>query len=130
MGVVGELIEPLAATEFVALLRQSFNLEGLRYSHFNGNEIIKVALCGGAGGSLTGKAMAAGADAFVTADVRYHTFFDGEGKMMIADIGHYESEKCSLEILYEIITKKFPKFAVRFSTINTNPVNYLPAWKK
>jgi dinuclear metal center YbgI/SA1388 family protein len=130
MGVVGELIEPLAAMEFVAMLRQSFNLEGLRYSPFNGDEITRVALCGGAGGSMTGKALAAGADAYVTADVRYHTFFEGEGKMMIADIGHYESEKCSLEILYEIITKKFPKFAVRFSTINTNPVNYLPAWKK
>lgn len=130
MGVVGELAEPLPATEFVALLRESFNLEGLRYSPFKGGEIFKVAMCGGAGGSLTGRALAAGADAFVTADVRYHTFFEGEGKMLIADIGHYESEKCSLEILYEIITKNFPKFAVRFSTINTNPVNYLPAWKK
>ncbi|MCA1755978.1 MAG: Nif3-like dinuclear metal center hexameric protein [Bacteroidales bacterium] len=130
MGVVGELSDPLSAMEFTGLLKKVFDLEALRYSDFRGSEIVRVAMCGGAGGSLAGKARTAGADAFVTADVRYHSFFDGEGKMMIADIGHYESEKCSLEILYEIITKKFPKFAVRFSTINTNPVNYLPAWKK
>lgn len=130
MGVVGDLPDQLPLKEFLSLLKISFDIHGLRYSSFTGDGIGRVALCGGAGASLIGKALERGADAYVTADVKYHSFFDGDGTMVIADIGHYESEKCSLEILYEIITKKFPKFAVRFSTINTNPVNYLPAWKK
>ena len=130
MGVVGDLPDKLPLEGFLALLRNSFDIHGLRYSNFTGEGIGRVALCGGAGASLIGKAIESGADAYVTADVKYHSFFEGEGTMVIADIGHYESEKCSLDILYEIITKKFPKFAVRFSTINTNPVNYLPAWKK
>ena len=130
MGVVGDLSEKLPVEEFMDLLRNSFDINGLRYGNFTGEKIGRVGMCGGSGAPLIGKALKAGADAYVTADVKYHSFFEGDGAMMIADIGHYESEKCSLKILNEIITKKFPKFAVRFSTINTNPVNYLPAWKK
>jgi hypothetical protein len=130
MGVIGELENPVAAGEFLDMLRDSIGLNGLRYCNGRREIIKKVALCGGSGSSLLNKAISAGADAFVTGDIKYHSFLDADKKIMLADIGHYESEKFSLEILYEIITKKFPKFAVRFSKINTNPVNYLPTWKK
>lgn len=130
LGVVGELAEPLGSDAFFELLRSSFGLEGLRYGKSNTTSVSRVALCGGSGSSLVNYAISAGADAFVTGDIKYHSFMDASETIMLIDIGHYESEKFSLEILYEIITKKFPKFAVRFSKINTNPVNYLPAWKK
>jgi len=81
-------------------------------------------VCGGAGGFLLKQAIAAGADIFITADYKYHEFFDAEGKLMIADIGHYESEQFTQQFLYEIIRKKFPTFAVRLTDINTNPVKY------
>jgi len=130
MGVIGELDNQLDPDKFLDLLRNSIGLNGLRYSRGTGKAISKVAICGGSGSSLIGTAVKSGADAFVTGDIKYHTFLDAEDTILLADIGHYESEKFSLEILYEIITKKFPKFAVRFSKINTNPVNYLPTWKK
>ena len=84
-----------------------------------------MALCGGAGISLLNDAIASGADAFVTSDIKYHNFFDAEGNILLVDTGHYESEKFSTEILYELIRTKFPTFALRFSEINTNPINYL-----
>ena len=83
-----------------------------------------VALCGGSGGSLINDAIAAGADAFVTAEIKYHSYLESGEKILLADIGHYESEKFSAEILHDLIIKKFPKFALRFSEINTNPINY------
>ncbi len=82
-------------------------------------------MCGGAGSFLLNEAIANGADVFITSDFRYHQFFDTESKIVIADIGHYESEQFTKELLYEILKKKFPKFALRLSKINTNPVNYL-----
>ena len=130
MGITGELEAAMDPGEFLEHLRKSVGLQGLRYGHGKGTPIRKVALCGGSGSPLISAAISSGADAFVTGDIKYHSFHDAEGKILLADIGHFESEKFSLEILYEIITKKFPKFAVRFSKINTNPVNYLPTWKK
>ena len=85
----------------------------------------RVALCGGSGASLISNAIASGADAFVTADIKYHNFFDADNMILLVDSGHFESEKFTTEILYDLIIKKFPKFAVRFSETNTNPINYL-----
>jgi dinuclear metal center YbgI/SA1388 family protein len=125
MGCYGELAEPVAEKDFLAHLSSVFSAKGIRYSKPLGKKIKKIALCGGAGGSLLNDAIASGADAYVTADIRYHSYFETGNKILLADIGHYESEKFSAEILHDLIIKKFPTFAVRFSEINTNPINYL-----
>jgi dinuclear metal center YbgI/SA1388 family protein len=124
LGCVGELPQPMTTGEFLKLLSEIFSARGIRYSGSVECNITKVALCGGAGASLLKEAVAAGANAFVTADIKYHAFFDAENRIVLADIGHYESEKFSVEILYDLIIKKFPTFALRFSEINTNPINY------
>ena len=125
MGCTGEFSEPVSEKEFLKMLGTVFSAKGIRYSNPTGKEIKKVALCGGAGGSLIHDAIASGAGAFVSADIRYHSFFEAGNKILLADIGHFESEKFSVEILYDLIIKKFPTFAVRFSEVNTNPINYL-----
>jgi len=86
--------------------------------------VKKVALCGGSGSFLLRDAIASGADVFLTADFKYHQFFDSENKIVICDIGHYETEQFTPEIFYEVIHKKFPTFALHLSKVNTNPVNY------
>lgn len=125
LGCVGDLKGTIDKTSFLDLIAKIFSAKGIRYSKFTGNNISKVALCGGSGTSLLREAIASGADAFVTADLKYHTYFDAEKRILLADIGHYESENFSVEILYDLIIKKFPTFALRFSEINTNPINYL-----
>ncbi|NMC39424.1 MAG: Nif3-like dinuclear metal center hexameric protein [Bacteroidales bacterium] len=123
-GCVGDLDEPLPVKKFIDLLAETFDSRGIRYAGYD-REITRVALCGGSGSHLLGEAIASGADAFVTGDVKYHTFQAADRKILIVDCGHYETEKFSTEILTELIIKKIPKFAVRFSKINTNPINYL-----
>jgi dinuclear metal center YbgI/SA1388 family protein len=125
MGCYGEFAETMEEKEFLKNVSSLFGAKGVRYSKLSGRKIKKVALCGGSGSSLLNDAIAFKADAFITSDVRYHTFFEAEKRILLADIGHYESEKFSAGILYELIIKKFPTFAVRFSEINTNPINYL-----
>ncbi|MBN4049624.1 Nif3-like dinuclear metal center hexameric protein, partial [Bacteroidales bacterium AH-315-N07] len=93
--------------------------------NLRGKKIKKVAVCGGAGSFLLQDAIIQKADIFVTSDFKYHQFFDAEDKIIIADIGHYESEQYTKEIFYELLKKKFPKFAILKSEISTNPVNYL-----
>jgi putative NIF3 family GTP cyclohydrolase 1 type 2 len=100
------------------------NLPQLRHTALPAKKIHRVAVCGGAGSFLIGEALRAGADAFVTADLKYHEFFAPEGKMLLADIGHYESEVFTKEIFYDTIVKKFTNFAVLKSNVNTNPVRY------
>ncbi|MBW7936012.1 MAG: Nif3-like dinuclear metal center hexameric protein, partial [Flavobacteriales bacterium] len=87
--------------------------------------IQRVAVCGGSGGFLLSEAMRARADVFITADITYHHFFDADGKIIMADVGHFESEQFTKELLMNEIQKKFPTFAVLISNTNTNPVNYL-----
>ncbi|HDR50633.1 MAG TPA: Nif3-like dinuclear metal center hexameric protein [Mariniphaga anaerophila] len=124
MGMVGELEEPLPEKDFLGLLKKIFGSGCIKYTALKGRNVNKVAVCGGAGSFLLNQAIAAGADIFVTGDFKYHQFFDAENKIVIADIGHYESEQFTKELFYELLTKKFPKFAVRFSEVNTNPVFY------
>lgn len=125
LGCTGELQKPMDETDFLKFVSSVFSAKGIRYSQLTGRKIRKVALCGGAGESMLHDALISGADAFITGDIKYHTFFEAENNILIADIGHYESEKFSAEILHDLIIKKFPTFAVRFSEINTNPINYL-----
>jgi dinuclear metal center YbgI/SA1388 family protein len=125
LGCIGEFEDPKSENDFLKLISAIFTAKGIRYSRLPGKPIKKVALCGGSGASLVNLAIASGSDAFVTADVKYHNFFDADNKILVVDTGHFESEKFSGEILYDLIIKKFPKFAVRFSETNTNPINYL-----
>ena len=123
-GVIGELNEPVEEKKFLEKLKEVFGLQVVRHTALSGKPIGKVALCGGAGSFLTAKALTAGADVYVTADMKYHEFFDANGRMLVADIGHYESEQFTINLLQEILEKKFPTFAVLKTGVETNPVRY------
>ncbi|MCC7298163.1 MAG: Nif3-like dinuclear metal center hexameric protein [Bacteroidia bacterium] len=123
-GLIGELENALSVDEFLAFLKDKMELKGIRYTKSGSSTIKKVALCGGAGSFLIGDALRAGADAYVTGDVKYHEFFDAENRLMVCDIGHYESEKFTIPLFAEILSVKFPNFATIFANTNTNPVNY------
>jgi dinuclear metal center YbgI/SA1388 family protein len=125
LGCTGELPVPLSGRDFLLKLSGVFDAKGIRHSAVTEKIISTVALCGGGGIGLLGDALKCRADAFVTGDVRYHDFFKAERNILLADIGHFESEKFTTEILYDLIIKKFPTFALRFSETNTNPINYL-----
>jgi dinuclear metal center YbgI/SA1388 family protein len=122
-GVVGELEEVMPANEFLAHLKKEMNLELIKHTNWD-KPIKKVAVCGGVGSFLIQAAAREGVDAYITADVKYHEFFDVENRYMLCDIGHYESEISTLEIFYEAINKKFLNFAVIFCSISTNPIQY------
>ncbi|MDN3550741.1 Nif3-like dinuclear metal center hexameric protein [Mucilaginibacter aquaedulcis] len=123
-GMIGELELPQNEESFLFQLKDKMRTHVIRHTALTRKPVKKVAVCGGAGGFLLKHAIAAGADFFVTADYKYHEFFDAEGKIVIADIGHFESEQFTAQLLYEIIRKKFPNFAVRLTEVNTNPVKY------
>jgi dinuclear metal center YbgI/SA1388 family protein len=125
LGCTGELPEPVKEADFLRLVKKFFEAKGVRYSEPSGKHIARVAVCGGAGADLLRDAIAAGADAFITADIKYHTFQEAGNRILLVDCGHYETEKYSEEIIYDLLVKKFPKFALRFSKTNTNPINYL-----
>lgn len=123
-GLVGELAEPVGEKVFLQQLKDIFNLSVVRHTPLTGKPVKRVAVCGGAGSFLTGRAIGAGADVYVTADVKYHEFFDANDRLVIADIGHYESEQFTTDLLYEILQENFPTFAVLKSETRTNPVHY------
>jgi dinuclear metal center YbgI/SA1388 family protein len=124
LGVVGNLPEPLSAEEAVKLVKKSFGLKAMRASKPVDGKISRVAMCGGSGGSLIGAAMKSGAQLYISGDISYHNFFTREG-FMIMDIGHYESEIEIVDILFSLIKKNFPTFAVRITqNIYSNPIFY------
>ena len=123
-GMIGELPTEVDEMVFLQQLKDAFKAEGIRYTAPLNKSVKKVAFCGGSGSFLLNKAKAKGADVFVTGDFKYHEFFDAENEIMIADIGHFESEQFTSDRLCEILTKKFPTFAVRLTEVNTNPINY------
>ena len=123
-GAIGEFEEPVDEQSFLQLLKDRFNTGVIRHTGFLNRKIKTVALCGGSGSFLLPRAIESRADAFVSGDFKYHQFFDADGRILLADIGHYESEQFTKEIFYELLTKKFTKFAVHLSEVNTNPVNY------
>ena len=124
-GVVGELEVEEDEMEFLNRLKQDLKTDGIRYTNLSGKKIKKVAICGGSGSFLLNKAIASGADVFITGDFKYHQFFDADNQIIIADVGHYESEQFTSELIYEILNEKIPNFAVRLTAKNTNPLNYL-----
>ncbi len=123
-GAIGELENPMPPADFLAHLKENMKLKVIRHTGFPLKNITRVAVCGGSGSFLLGKALALGADVFVSADYKYHEFFDAENKIAIADIGHYESEQYTKELLVEKISKKFSTFATCLSETETNPVRY------
>jgi dinuclear metal center YbgI/SA1388 family protein len=125
LGVTGYLPSPMDEQAFLRLLKEVFHTPVLRHTNLRGKDIQKVALCGGSGSSLLSDALGSRADIYVTADFKYHQFADAEKDILVADIGHFESEQFTKEIFYDILTKKNPTFAVQFSQVNTNPINYL-----
>ena len=125
IGMIGELGQPMNEMEFLRKLKEAFKCEVVKHTLLLGKPISKVAVCGGSGSTYLSKAMAQNADIFISGDFKYHQFFDAENQIIIADIGHYESEQFTKEVFYELLTKKFPKFAVHLSDFSTNPVSYL-----
>ena len=124
LGVVGDLPEPVTAAEAVALVKDRFALKAMRASRPVEGMISRVAMCGGSGGSLIGAAMASGAQLYLSGDISYHNFFTKEG-FMIMDIGHYESEIEIVDILFSLLRKNFPTFAVRITqNLYSNPIFY------
>lgn len=124
-GIVGDLPEPADTMEFLNRVKETFHCPALRYTAPHTGQVRRVALCGGSGAAFLPEAIAGRADIYITGDVKYHDFFHTENRIILADIGHYESEQFTKEIFYELLTKKSTKFALRFSTINTNPINYI-----
>lgn len=124
-GMVGELPKPADELAFLKNLKKTFKTGCVRHTPLTGKKVVKVAVCGGSGSFLLPDAIRAGADIFITGDFKYHDFFDAEGKILIADIGHFESEQFTTEIFHAVLSRNFNKFALLFSETNTNPVNYL-----
>lgn len=123
-GILGELEFELNKNEFLHIIKQNMGAEVIKFTECNKSKIKKVAICGGAGSFLLSDAIANEADAFITADFKYHEFFNSENRIMICDIGHFESEHFTSELIIEIIKNKFPTFAPVFTETNTNPVKY------
>ena len=123
-GMVGELPEPLSENEFLKVLKQKFDLSVIRHTTLLNKPVKKIALCGGAGSFLIGAALATGADFYITGDIKYHEFFDANSRLVVADIGHYESEQFTTDLLFDILSQKFPTFAVQKTGVKTNPVHY------
>jgi dinuclear metal center YbgI/SA1388 family protein len=124
-GVIGEFNSAMDETNFLQFVKNTMHAGVVRYTQLLGREIKKVAVCGGTGSFLLQDAIRAGADAFVTADFKYHEFFDADSQMLIADIGHFESEQFTIELLFSLVSEKFPNFALHCTKTSTNPVNYL-----
>jgi len=124
IGMIGELDSPLDEVEFLHQLKETFQCKVIKHTQLLGKLIRKVAVCGGSGSTYLSKAVAQKADIYISGDFKYHQFFDAEQRIIIADIGHYESEQFTKEVFYELLTKKFPKFAVHLSDLSTNPIKY------
>jgi dinuclear metal center YbgI/SA1388 family protein len=124
-GVVGTLEIPVSELDFLHLIKVKMSAGIVRHTELRGKLIEKVAICGGSGSFLLPEAIRSGAQIFVTADFKYHEFFDAEGQIIIADIGHFESEQFTINLLCELCKEKFSTFALRLAETRTNPVFYL-----
>ena len=123
-GVIGKLEERMPEKDFLDLIKKQFNTECIRHTKFLYSFVSRVAISGGSGSFLLDDAISQKADVFISADFKYHDFFEADEKILIADIGHFESEQISKEFFYELLTKNFPNFATHLSEVNTNPINY------
>lgn len=123
-GMIGNLASPMSEPEFLDYLKEHMDLKMVKHTAMISNQVSKVAVCGGSGGFLLNDAISAGGDVFITSDYKYHEYFDANGQIMIIDIGHYESERFTIDLLYELITKKFSNFAAHSTKVDTNPIKY------
>jgi dinuclear metal center YbgI/SA1388 family protein len=123
-GAIGELAQAIDENAFLTYLKEKMSVNVVRHTKLLHKPIKRIAVCGGAGGFLLGDAIAQKADIFITADYKYHEFFDADNRIIIADIGHYESEQFTKDLLKDYISKKFTNFAVHLSEIITNPIEY------
>ncbi len=124
-GVVGELAEAMPSEEFMREVMERFAVKALRHGDIVREQVRRIAVCTGSGGSLIDEARASGADLYLTADLRYNDFMRHENAIILADMGHFESEYCAIQILFDVLSKKIPIFAVRKSVCSRNPVNYM-----
>ncbi|MFD2601129.1 Nif3-like dinuclear metal center hexameric protein [Flavobacterium suzhouense] len=125
LGMTGEFTEPMEEKAFLNFVKDKMQAGGIRHSAYTGKPIKKVAVLGGSGSFAIKNAIASEADAFLTADLKYHQFYEAEGKLLLADIGHFESERYTKNYIVDYLTKKIPNFAFILSEENTNPVKYL-----
>jgi len=123
-GLIGHLPQTQSLSDFLAHVKSSMGLSSFKYTKGVDRPLAKIALCGGAGRFLLDQAITAGADAFITSDIKYHEFFDAENHLVLLDIGHYESERYTIDLLQELISEKFSTFAAHTTGVNTNPVLY------
>ncbi|MGE0566683.1 MAG: Nif3-like dinuclear metal center hexameric protein [Bacteroidia bacterium] len=122
-GLIGELPSEMDENAFLKHVKTVFKCKSLKHTVLTNKTIKKVALCGGSGQFLLKNAINSGADSYISGDFKYHEFFDADREILVIDVGHYESEQYTPEIFYEILSEKFPKFAIRLSSIDTNPVS-------
>ena len=124
LGMIGELEQPMKPNDFLQFVKEKMECGGIRHSQFSTNSIKKVAVLGGSGSFAIKNALAAGADAFLTADLKYHQFYEAENKLLLADIGHFESERYTKNYIVDFLKEKITNFAIILSELNTNPVKY------
>ena len=124
LGVIGSLKTPMPAREYIAWVKQALGIGAVPYAGDARRMVHRVALCGGAGAEFIGNAIAAGADLYMCGDLKYHDFTTHAHSIVLADIGHYESEQCTKEIFYDIIQKNFPNFATYYAEEDKNPLSY------
>ena len=123
-GIIGELNVPIDEEVFLQTVAKIFNVKVLKHTKMLDKPCKKIAICGGSGNFLINAAKAAKADIYITSDIKYHEFFEADGKILLADIGHYESEQFTIDLLFDILSNKFPNFALLKTGVNTNPVEY------
>jgi dinuclear metal center YbgI/SA1388 family protein len=123
-GIIGKLNEPLNTKDFLTHLKSVMDLQVVKHTSILSDSVQTIALCGGSGSFLIKNAIAANADIYISADIKYHEYFDANDQILIVDIGHYESEKYTIELLFSLISNNFSNFAVRSTNVNTNPINF------
>lgn len=123
-GIIGELQQETDEESFLRHLQHTFHLSVIKHTKLLQRNVKKIALCGGSGFFLLKRAIAKNADVYITSDIKYHEFFDAEGSLLLADIGHWESEQFTIDLLHDILRVKFHSFAVLKTKVRTNPVNY------
>ena len=123
-GIIGELSKPMDPYSFLSMIKEKMKAQCIRYTAIVKDQIQTVAICGGSGSFLTSVAKDQSADIYITADVKYHEFFDADGEIIIADIGHYESEQYTIDLLAELLNSNFSNFAAHLTNQNTNPIKY------
>jgi dinuclear metal center YbgI/SA1388 family protein len=124
-GMIGKLKKPMDEAAFLKKVKKELGAGVVKHTPLLGKQVETVAVCGGAGKFLLADAIASKADVYITSDIKYHEFFDAEGQILLADVGHYESEQYTRDLLFRHLSEKFPTFAFLLSKVNTNPVNYI-----